>query len=400
MAVGIKYYGRGSRPMSAVPRETGSPFGPQSSASDIPYDLSGNPSSTGIDDSPSDSRINASSRLAFDREKFNKTFGFDKEKFAKTQKAASDKTEFDIRKFLTEQQNLLDEQTRKGVGAQTQESYLRGLLTQGVSPAILSEIAKQETTGQNYINEQAKTLIERLTGARDTSQATQTAGFDALKAYLAANPAQAYANAQRQTTTPQTNALAQYLQAQGVDPAMSQSAVEQANIQAAGGASNYNQLLNVLGASEASGQASRLSEEQMARSLAGSQLQSIFGAGRAGIEGQQAAGLNELATQISNARIGATTSQEAQNQAIQNALATLYGTGLVSPPGTEVVEETVTETPEVTRTPIQILREQVANTTDAKLKQRVNAYIRKNPSASLAQIEKTFPKLAAAQRNR
>ena len=323
MAVGIKYYGAGSRPRIA---------GQVSAPRVLSYeetDFIGNPSSTGIDDTDSDSRINASNRLDFDKEKFRKTLGFDKTKFAKTQKTARDKVDFEISKFITEQQNLLDEQRRTDVGAQTQADYLRGLLGQGVPAAITAQIGEQETGGRNYINTQSEALLKRLGDALSTSQGTTTAGFDALKAYLAANPAQAYANAPRQTTTPQTNSLAQYLQAQGVDPAMSQSAVEQANIQAAGGASNYNQLLNVLGASEASGQASRLSEEQMARSLAGSQLQSIFGAGRAGVESEQARALNDLATRISNARIAATQEQATQEQTIRNAIATLLGTGRV-----------------------------------------------------------------------
>ena len=392
MAIGIKYYGAGSRPRSASPA-----MGPRVLSFEE-TDFIGDPSSTGIDDSddPSDSSVNAANRLAFDKTKF----GFDRKKYEDTKAKTRADQSFESRKFEAEQNAALEALRRTQTGAKNQEAYLRTLLAQGVSPEILSEITKQETTGRDYVNKQAEELIKRLTTARDTSQTTQTAGFDRLKQFLIDNPAQAYALAQRAAPTVQSNALAQYMQGQGVDPSMAQSAVDEANAQSLGGATNYNQLLNVLTGAEASGQSSRQAEEQMSRTLQDAQLQAIFGAGRAGVEGEQARGLNELATQISNARIGATTNQAAQNQAVQNALATIYGTGLVSPPGTAVVEETVTETPAVTRTPIEILREQVANTTDTKLKAKVDAYIRKNPTASLAAIERVFPKLAAAQRNR
>jgi hypothetical protein len=114
---------------------------------------------------------------------------------------------------------------------------------------------------------------------------------------------------------------------------MAQPAVDTANQQALGGATNYNQLLNVLTGAESAGQASRMSEEQMARALAGSQLQSIYGSGRANVESEQLAALNALATQISNARIEAQKAQTAQEQAIQTAIAGLVGTGNVCPPG-------------------------------------------------------------------
>ena len=69
----------------------------------------------------------------------------------------------------------------------------------------------------------------------------------------------------------------------------------------------------------------------MARALAGSNLESTYGAGRAGIESEQMSALNQLATQISNARLQAKAVQDARNQAIQDALATLLGQGYVQP---------------------------------------------------------------------
>ena len=236
-------------------------------------------------------------------------------------------------KFAAEQAAATAAATKAQFGAANQLNYLRTLLGQGVPASITGEIGAQETAGREYINTQATNLLARLAGARDTGQQFTTQGYDTLKNYLTANPASAYAQAQRNVPTVTNNALAQYMQAQGVDPSMAQPAVDTANQQALGGATNYNQLLNVLTGAESAGQASRMSEEQMARALAGSQLQSIYGAGRANVESEQLGALNALATQISNARITAQQAQTAQEQAIQNAIAGLVGTGNVCPPG-------------------------------------------------------------------
>ena len=111
------------------------------------------------------------------------------------------------------------------------------------------------------------------------------------------------------------------------------AAVDTANAGLTSSAGNYNQLLNVLRAQEASGQQSRLSEEQMARALAGSNLEATYGAGRAGVETEQLAALNQLAQRISDARIQAKQIRDARNQALQDALAQLIGQGYVKPSG-------------------------------------------------------------------
>ena len=308
------------------------------------------------------------------------------------------------RKFEAEQAAGDAAAERARTGAATQAAYLRSLLGQPVPPSITGEIGAQETAGRSYINTQAQNLLERLSGALGTGQQFTTQGYDTLRNYLTANPAQAYAQAQRAVPTVTNNALAQYMQAQGVDPSMAQPAVDQANQQALGGATNYNQLLNVLSGAEASGQASRLSEEQMARALAGSQLQSIYGAGRANVESEQLSALNALATQISNARIAAQQAQTAQEQAIQNALAAVYGTGYTTPPPvtnteTETVTDTVTKEPTgggVKQTAVQALKAIPVKASNTALQKRIDTFVAAKPNASAAAIAKEFPQLAAA----
>lgn len=311
-------------------------------------------------------------------------------------------------KFLADQEAATLAATTARTGAAQQAAYLRALLNQGVPTSITGAIGEQETAGREYINTTAQNLLERLAGALSTGQQFTTQGYDTLRNYLTANPAQAYAQAQRAVPTVTNNALAQYMQAQGVDPGMAQPAVDQANLASLGGATNYNQLLNVLTGAEASGQASRLSEEQMARALAGSQLQSIYGGGRADVESQQLSALNALATKISEAKIAAENEQLQRNQAIQTALAGILGTGYLSPTSTDpLVQGTLTDivpgykAPEVKQPPVQSapvakLAQQVANAKNQALVNRANTFIAANPTATLAKVKEEFPQLTAA----
>ena len=333
-------------------------------------------------------------------------------------------------KFAAEQAAATAAAEKAKFGAANQLNYLQTLLGKGVPSSITGEIGAQETAGRDYINTQATNLLARLAGARDTGQQFTTQGYDTLRNYLTANPAQAYAQAQRAVPTVTNNALAQYMQAQGVDPSMAQPAVDTANQQALGGATNYNQLLNVLTGAESAGQASRMSEEQMARALAGSQLQSIYGSGRANVESEQLGALNALATQISNARIAAQQAQTAQEQAIQNAIAGLVGTGNVCPPGqvksadglscvtptTPVVLQEppagfdpafgsgVVSAPPVgqgtgggakTSPSVAALAAIPVKASNTALQKRIDDFVAAKPKASAAAVAKAFPQLAA-----
>ena len=242
----------------------------------------------------------------------------------------ADKLAFERKKFDTEQEAASSTLATAAANRAAQGDYLKGLFQTG-NPSAYGDIDAQETSGRNYINTQAKTLLERLAGAKDTATGLTTTGFDNLKNYLGANVPQAYATAENAVPTVTANALAQYMASRGVGQQPVQAAVDTANARLTGDAGNYNQLLNVLRAQEASGQQSRLSEEQMARALAGSTLESTYGAGRAGVESEQLSALNQLAAQISNARLQAKAVQDARNQALQDALAQLIGQGYTLP---------------------------------------------------------------------
>lgn len=303
--------------------------------------------------------------------------------------------------------------TRAATGAGYQQTYLQqqldALAKGGFNPIIAGELEAQKTAGEQYIQNQYNNLLNLLNQRKQTGETLTTQGYDALRNYLASNPATAYASAQRAVPTVTQNALAQYMQAQGVSPEMAQPAVEQANLGALAGATNYNQLLNVLAGSEAAGQQSRMSEEQMARAIANAQLQNIYGSATQGLEQSRLSGLAELERQIGAARLAAEQARIAREQTLQDALATVLGTGYVCPPGFQkdasgncvpipkeptFVDTAFTPAPTVS-SPVAQLAAKVANIKSEALVNKIENFVAQNPEATKAQIAKVFPKLAA-----
>ena len=246
--------------------------------------------------------------------------------------AALARAAFERDKFDEEQKAAADALARQQAGAAAQEAYLRGQLGAGIPSMVSGEIEKQEKAGQQYIQDQAAALLKQLQERQGQATGLTQTGFSNLMNYLARNQPTAFAQAQRAMPTITETGLGQYMAGQGVSPAAAQEAARLANIQAAGGASNYNQLLNVLAAREAAGQTSRQAEAEMGLASQLANLQAIYGQGTAGLEQQRLAALQELATVISNARLQASREQAAREQAIRDALAALYGTGYVKPP--------------------------------------------------------------------
>ena len=270
-------------------------------------------------------------------------------------------------------------------GAQAQADYLRGLIGKGPSAGLISAIESQRRAGESYIGERAQNVLDEL--ARRRTEATGVTGtaFDTLRNYLGANVPTAYAQAQRAVPQIAQTALGQYMSGQGVSPEAAQAAVQLANVQAAGGASNYNQLLNVLAAREAAAQASRLGETEMARAAAARGLESLYGAGALQVEQQRAAALADLANRIASSRIAAEQQAAARDRAIEDALGGLLGTGFVTQPVTPAAPGA---------TPLEQLRALTVNAgvRNPALAQRVAQV---SPQASLAEIQRLFPQLGA-----
>ena len=300
MAVGIKYFGAGTR---------GTPLRIQAPSVDEEFDFG----DTGLPDLPSSSTTSASSA------------------------AAAMNAETARRKFEAEQAAAAAASARVRSGSQAQADYIRNILNQGINIGGLEEqIAQQETAGRQYIEDQARMLADLIGGRRTQAMDLTTRGYDTLRDYLQANPMTAYSAAQRAVPTVQQSALSQYLASRGIGAEPAQAGQDVANAQLAAQAANYNQLLGLLGASETQQQASRMTEQEMARALAGTQLEQLYAGATSGLEQQRLAALNDLANRVSAARLQAEQVRIAREQALQDAIATLLGGGYVAPTATEV----------------------------------------------------------------
>ena len=250
-------------------------------------------------------------------------------------KARTDTAALAREKYETEQAAATAAAERLRQGQAAQAAYLRSQLGAGIPSSITGEIETQERAGQQFIQDQYQNLLSALGQRRGVGEQQLRTGYDALQTFLSQNPAVAYAQTQRAMPTVAQSDLANYMATRGISAEPSQQALEALNAQLAGGASNYNQLLNVLTGAEQQQQASRLAEEQMARQLGMTQLGQLYAGATAGLEQERLAALNELAARVSAARLQAQQQQAARDQALQDALATLLGQGYVPPTESE-----------------------------------------------------------------
>jgi hypothetical protein len=223
---------------------------------------------------------------------------------------------------------------RQQAGAEAQRNALLKQISGAgsIDPTLMTTLDEQKSAQEQYIADQIKQQREQLGTAYTTAGGLQTQGFDALRNYLTANAPTAYAQAPRATAAPIANELAQYMQAQGVEAGRAQPGLMAANAAAQGGAANYNNLLGILASQSGAGQESRLAEEQMARQLASAQLNAYKAQQEGTLTTQQLAALQQIQTQYNTAKYQAQQQALARQQALQDALNSLYGTGYTAPP--------------------------------------------------------------------
>lgn len=223
--------------------------------------------------------------------------------------------------------------------ARKQADYIRGLLSgtgyRAPIDEMLGKVATEETRQLGDITSLYGTagtagapgtgLRGDITTAYGTAQGQVTAGYDALKKWLGENAPKAYAEARRATPVDVTNALAAYQAAQGVSTAPTDAAVQMLNTAAAGGAQNYNTLLDTLAAAAKTAQESRMAEEQMARTTAGTGLTAAQTAALARLAAQQAQAEAGVRGQFGQTRLSAEQAAISRRQALEDALRALVG---------------------------------------------------------------------------
>lgn len=322
---------------------------------------------------------------------------------AALQRAALERT-----KYENELQAAANALTRQQTGAGLQAAYLTGQLGAGIPSALSQEIDLQQSTGEKYIADQAAALLKTLQDREAQARGLTTTGFSNLQNYLARNQPTAFAQAQRAQATPMTSDIMQYLAGQGVSGAPVQAQVDLANLAAQGGASNYNQLLNVLAAREQAGQQSRQAEAEMGLTSQLANLQALYGQGTSQLEQSRLSALADLASRVSANRIAATQTATSRDQAVKDAIAALIGTGNLSPTSTTPAIQDILQTiipgyvppaaqPEqpaqLAQTPAQQLAAKLPGIKKESLRNDVVNFIANNPNATAAQVQKKFKSL-------
>ena len=379
MAIGItRYKGAGSRPMSSLPtiKTTGGLPGPEGED---------NGSGPTITDESSGGSGSTSGLYSYKSAL---------EKIAADQAAASAAAE------------------RATRGAMLQGGYLAGQLNQGIPTSISNLLDTSGTQGREYIQNQYNLLANQLRGAYNPetnvgtgylgAQGRTTSGYNALQNYLQANPPTAFQQAPQVPQTMASNDLAAYMGGQGVSTAPVDPTIAALNAAAGGGAQNYNRLLSTLGQLEQSAQQSRLAEQQMGRSGALTGLEQLYQTQTGGLQQQQLEALANLQANLTSQEIAAQQQAEAQNQAIQNALASLLGTGYLNPTSTDPGVQGILQKiipgytpPEVQKGPTAV--EQLAaipvKASNKALQKRIDNFIAANPNATAAQVRNEFEQL-------
>lgn len=299
------------------------------------------------------------------------------------------------RKFEAEQAAARTAAERLQAGQTAQAAYLRGQIGAGIPSTITGELATQEEAARKFIQDQYANALATLGGRRTTAEQNIRGASDVLRSYLEQNVPQAYATAQQATPTVAQNVLSRYMASRGIATEPTQQAVDVINAELAGGAANYNQLLNVLAAAERQQQQSRLAEQEMARTAGLGQLETLFGGATAGLEQERLAALNELASRISASRLQAQQQQAARDQALSDALAALIGQGYVQPTTTEVPGVVTAPAAPAVSSAVQQLANKLPGIRNEELANRVENFVASNPNATPAQIKRQFPSLGA-----
>jgi DNA-binding TFAR19-related protein (PDSD5 family) len=321
-----------------------------------------------------------------------------------------------LAKIAADQAAAVAATNRATSGAQYQADYLTGLLNQGIPSNLTGLLDQQRIDSNKYINSQYDTAMQQLansyTGQGGTvANPTATSalgltntGYGALQSYLQNNAPTAYTNAPRATPGAVSNDLAAYMQAQGVGTDRANPGLVAANTALQGGAANYNALLGVLGANSAAGQESRLSEQQMAQTLAQAQLGAQNQQQQGLLNQQQQAALAQIVSEQAANRLNLERESTSRNQTVQDALATLLGSGYINPQQinpttitgaapTNTITQSVPKVIAPPPTPIQQLAAVPVKKTNTALNKRIESFVAANPNATAAQVKKKFPAL-------
>ena len=221
---------------------------------------------------------------------------------------------------------------------------------------LLDMIKTQGGVSQKEITNAYGRATTNIGEGYDAASGLGTSGFNALNQYLAQNQNNPYAG-MRASVGSAPDALSSYLSAYGVSDQPVQGQIQADQLQAQQGAGNYQNLIDLLGATAQQGAASRGAESQMAQLLFNTGL----GQDRAGYTSQaanaQAQALAALQQQMFQSRFGV----EGDRNSLANELVqTILNDGGTIDEDKEVVEDSTENEDKGVVKPVQTRAEKVA----------------------------------------
>ena len=315
-------------------------------------------------------------------------------------KTMSDSDALALRKYEEEQARL------KQGNLDAQAEYLRLLgLVPGQFKGLSDILAGQTTQSRTDIDQLFGTAKGELEKRRTRAEGLTGQGFEALANYLQRQPQQAMQRPIQTVPTQVTNTLAQYLSARGVPQEQVEAEVIKVNQAATDAQNNYGGLVNVLREQENNANASRIIEAQLAQSVANAQIQTLYGAGVSQLEQEKLKALATLNERVRQQQFELEQAKVARENALNEALGKLRESGFgiqEEPAGTPKTERTEQTTPTVSRAERVTTAGKDFNSFKEAVKalnpKQVAEYTKDGSGLSakeIAELKKKNPKLAA-----
>lgn len=220
-------------------------------------------------------------------------------------------------------------------GAKGSLTYLQQLLAGAGDKyaPLIAQIDTNKTALEGTADTNYKTALAALAGRVSAANTETTTNYDALRDRLTAAAPRAYANLPAaQAPTLSQDAVSAYAQAIGAPTQAIGQAAVQAAAPYAGTADAYNRLIKNLKANEAEGQASRLAGVDMGRQATTNQINAQNLSSTNALDIQKNTALAQILQAIQGQQLGVSQQQLAYEQSLRQALASIYGTGYVTPP--------------------------------------------------------------------
>lgn len=269
--------------------------------------------------------------------------------------------------------------------------YAGGLYS-GPSPRVMNALSAASALSEEGIRGQLASSLAGLGEGYGAAQELTQQGYQQLQDYLARQQADPFA-AVNVESPEVTNALEAALQSQGAMSPDVQAQLQATNLGLQSGTQQFRNLLGTLSALGQQDRASRLSEAQMASNVALTGLGQTRAQYEAELQSSAMRALNQLAQEMASQRF----QQEAAASAARDALRVSLAEAGIDVGSLEPTQAgAATETAPVSREQqIQQIASSAKGLRDA-VAQFAPQFAAANPGATVAEMRRRFPNLAAA----